>query len=444
MFSEKSKNLLKIINDHGYEAYLVGGCVRDMLMSAEIHDYDVCTSARPEEVKEIFKGYRVIETGIKHGTVTVLFEGNPFEITTYRCDGEYKDGRHPDMVSFSGDLKEDLSRRDFTMNAIAWSETGTVDIFEGKKDIDRSLIRCVGDADKRFKEDALRILRALRFASVLGFEIEENTERAAFENKELIKKVSSERIFSEFCKLLCGKNAPKVIRKYIDIIAVFIPELLPCKGFDQKTEYHKYDVLEHSIKALEYAEADKSIRIAALLHDIGKPLCFTLDEKGRGHFYGHPEISARMATDILKRLKADRALTDKVELLVRYHDTPTKKDRAFVKRLLNTVGEENFFDFIKVYYADGAAHAEGHRDSAERAMWMKNEAEDIISRKECYRREDLHINGNDLISLGLRGKAVREAIDTVLDEIISGKLENERTVLLERISKYIKTGKEDS
>ena len=281
------------LHDAGYEAYIVGGCVRDRIMGREPKDYDITTSALPEQTAAVFAGERIIETGMKHGTVTVLLDGEPLEITTFRIDGTYSDSRHPDAVTFTPSLREDLARRDFTMNAMAYSsETGLVDPFGGQADIAAKYIRCVGDPDLRFREDALRILRALRFSSVLGFPIEPETDGAARYLCLLLKKISAERVFSELKQLLCGPDVRRVLLDYAGVLGAVLPEILPMQGFDQRNPHHCYDILEHTAAAVEAMPPEPALRLAALLHDVGKPECFFTDEDGVGHFYGHPKAGA--------------------------------------------------------------------------------------------------------------------------------------------------------
>ncbi|MBR5773515.1 MAG: HDIG domain-containing protein, partial [Clostridia bacterium] len=297
--------VISTLNDNGYESFIVGGCVRDYLMGKTPHDYDVTTSATPEQVKTCFNNNKVIETGIKHGTVTVLVDGESVEITTYRIDGEYKDNRHPELVTFSKTIDEDLRRRDFTVNAIAYNpEKGFVDLFNGIQDIKNGVISCVGNPDERFNEDGLRILRALRFTSVLDFEISKETSDSIHRNKMLILNVSPERIWTEFKKLLCGKNVRRVLLEYSDVIGVFIPEILDSVGFEQNNPYHCYDVLTHTAHAVENAPDDVVIRLAAFFHDIGKPSVYSEDENG-GHFYSHAKVSEEITNAVLTRLRCD-------------------------------------------------------------------------------------------------------------------------------------------
>ena len=318
---------LHTLQSNGHLAFVVGGCVRDSLLGRTPNDWDVTTSALPEEVADCFRNFRVIETGLQHGTLTVLVDGTPIEITTFRNDGIYLDHRHPVGVTFSNTVEDDLARRDFTVNAMAYHpERGLVDLFGGREDLKNRVIRCVGDPVTRFREDGLRILRAIRFASVLGFSLDEKTKAAVRSEKSLLEFIAPERIREEFCKLLCGVNAENVIREYVDVIGQFLPELLACRGFEQNTKYHCYDVLEHTLCALSHASNDLFVRLAVLLHDIGKPLCYTEDENG-GHFKGHGPVGTAMTEQILRRLRFDNRTVEIVSRLVERHDriTPPRK-----------------------------------------------------------------------------------------------------------------------
>ena len=327
-FKKASETAVKMLRNCGFEAFLIGGSVRDYIMNLPIGDIDITTSATPTEVKETFKDFRVIETGIKHGTVTVLIDNEPLEITTYRSEGTYSDNRHPDSVTFSKSLKDDVIRRDFTMNGIAFDfQDGFVDLVGGIDDIKSKTIRAIGDAETRFREDALRILRALRFSSVLGFSIEESTANAIHKCKDLLKNISAERIQVEFSKLICGKNAYSVLKEYADVICMFIPELEKCVDFQQVNRHHIYDVYTHTLKALEQSKNDLHIRLALFLHDIGKPYVAHFDENGEQHYYSHPKKSAELAEKILTRLRFDNETKNAVVTLVKMHDTPIMLDK---------------------------------------------------------------------------------------------------------------------
>lgn len=430
-FKKASETAVKMLKDCGFEAFLIGGSVRDYIMSMPIGDIDITTSATPTEVEEVFKDFRVIETGIKHGTVTVLIDSEPIEITTYRSESTYSDNRHPDNVTFSKTLKDDVVRRDFTMNAIAFDfKEGFVDLVDGMKDIDNKIIRCIGDAQTRFREDALRILRALRFSAVLGFSIEENTALAIHKCKDLLKNISAERIQIEFSKLVCGKNAYNVLQEYADVICVFIPEIEESIGFEQINRHHIYDVYTHSLKALEQSKNELHIRLALFLHDIGKPFVAHFDEKGEQHYYSHPKKSAELTEKILTRLRFDNDTKDKVLTLVRMHDTPIMLDKEDspskkrLKRILSQIGVDLTYDLIEIKRCDNSSqNPEYYRgDVFYKATY--DMLDEIINGDECFSIKDLKINGNDLIAIGFKGKDIGKALQKCLDGVIAEKVQN--------------------
>ncbi len=428
---EKARVIFDLLKKNGYECFLVGGCVRDMLMGKEPHDIDITTDATPDEVKKVFADFHTLDIGIKHGTVTVMNEGEPIEITTYRKESAYSDGRHPDSVSFSRHINDDLSRRDFTSNAIAYSDiSGIVDPFGGIADIENKTLRCVGDPTERFKEDSLRILRALRFASVLGFNIEEKTEKAMFNCRELINIVSPERIFAEISKLICGKNAGEIISRYSDILAVALPEIKDMKGFQQHNFHHIYDVLNHTAKVVDFVYPAVDLRFAALFHDCGKPDCFSIDENGVGHFYSHASISAHKANEALQRLRCDNATREKVVKLVKIHDTPIEPDSKTVKKKLQKYGEEIFFDLIKLQRADNMGLAPEFLYRQETYDQLEEIARLIIEENQCFSLRDLAVNGRDMINLGLKGKDIGTVLDELLKAVIEEKCENDKESLL--------------
>lgn len=431
------KEILDKLHKSGFEAFIIGGCVRDSLRSQSPKDYDITTSALPDEVKTVFSEYRIFETGIKHGTVTVMVNTTPIEITTYRIDSEYSDNRHPDKIIFTKSLREDAARRDFTMNAIAYNnESGLVDYFGGCNDIKNGIIRCVGDPDKRFNEDALRIIRALRFASVLNFKIEKNTQTSIFNNKELLMNVSVERISSELLKLLCGCNAKQIIMEYVDVLGVVIPELLPMKGFEQKNYHHIYDVLEHTATAVESIEPSPTLRLAALFHDVGKPPCFFIGNDGLGHFYGHSRVSADMTNEILKRLNFDNATRCLTVTLVKAHDVQIEKTEKSVKRALNKYTPDVFFKLIKLKRADNSAQNPEFFYRKKDYDELESIANKIINEKQCFCMRDLAINGKDLINCGIEpGPKMGKILCRLLDMVISGKLENSKDILIEYTKK---------
>ncbi|MGN0538381.1 MAG: CCA tRNA nucleotidyltransferase [Candidatus Fimenecus sp.] len=441
-FKNAAKTALEMLNEGGFEAFLIGGSVRDYLMGLPIGDIDVTTNATPREVEEVFKNFNVIETGIKHGTVTVVLEGEPVEITTYRSEGEYSDNRHPDSVSFSRSLRDDVIRRDFTMNGVAYSfESGVCDLVGGIEDINNGIIRCIGDAETRFREDALRIMRALRFSSVLGFEIEESTKNAIRKYKDLLKNISAERIREETVKLICGKNAYEVLEEFSDVIGVILPEIKPLIGFEQINRHHIYDVYTHTLKALEQSSPSKTIRLALLFHDIGKPACASFDEKGEMHFYSHPKKSAEITENIMTRLRFDNDTKNKVVTLVKFHDSPImvqdgiSPDRRRIKRIMSQIGEELIYDLIEIKRCDNSAQnpqfyrGDGFYKSTYEMI------DEIIGEKECFSLKDLKINGNDLLKMGYEGKKIGEILRKCLDGVIDGEIKNDYEEIIEFIKK---------
>ena len=424
---------LNKLNNVGYEAYIVGGCVRDILRGETPSDYDITTSAEPEQTKAVFSGERIVETGIKHGTVTLLKNGMPLEITTYRIDGDYTDNRRPNSVKFTETLTEDLARRDFTVNAMAYSpKTGVTDAFGGKEDLKNGIIRCVGDADRRFNEDALRIMRAIRFASVLDFEIEQKTKESIFKNKNLLKNISVERIAVELLKLLSGKNARKVILDYFEVLEVILPEISGMKGFDQKSRWHVYDILNHTALAVEKSPESPVLRLAALLHDCGKVDSFTVDERGVGHFYGHPEVSYEKAKTALARLKLDNATTAAVLTLIKYHDMPIEPTKPAVKKVLKLLGADLFFKLLDIKRADNLAqNLELTKDVLKTIDNIENIAKEIIKNNECFCLKTLSVTGADLINIGIpTGKELGEKLEFLLDAVINERAENKKEELL--------------
>ncbi len=437
---EPVRELLQRFSQSGFEAVVVGGCVRDSLLGQAPHDWDIATSARPEQIGEALSGFRLLETGLKHGTVTALSGGMAVEITTYRVDGTYSDSRHPDSVTFTGSLKADLARRDFTVNAIAYSEkTGLADCFGGRRDLERRILRCVGEPARRFEEDALRILRGLRFAAVLGFSVEPETARSMRELKFLLGRIAKERISAELTKLLCGKDAPAVLREFPDVIGQVLPEILPMVGFDQHNPHHIYDVWEHTLHALGAIEPLPIPRLTMLLHDSGKPHTYTQDEKGAGHFYGHGKISLQLAEAALKRLRFDGVTIRTVCLLIRLHDTPMIEDEKWVRRQLGRIGEENFRTLISVHRADCLAQNPEYRDRLESYRRVGRILDKVLSEQQCFRLRDLAVNGRDLLALGFSpDKRLGETLDELLDAVIDGKCPNEKEALLRLAARKMK------
>lgn len=427
------KNVEFIINklkEHGFESYAVGGCVRDSLINRKVNDWDITTNAKPEDVINIFE--KTVPTGIKHGTVTVILDKENFEVTTYRIDGEYKDGRHPEQVQFVSELKEDLSRRDFTINAMAYNEEkGIIDYFEGIKDLNNKIIRAVGNADKRFEEDALRMLRAIRFAAQLGFEIEASTKQGIKNLSDNIKNVSIERIRVEFDKIIVSN--PMYINELIDsgILQHFLNELCLCRGVKQQNPHHIYDVLTHILKSAENIEPVTHLRLTMVLHDICKPQCKTVDEKGIGHFYGHDLASADKAFEVLKRMKYDNDTINKVVTLIKYHDRDIRT-RKSIRKLLSLIGEDLFRDLLKVKKADALAqNPELYKEKEHKLIESEKKLNEIIEAEECFSIKDLAINGKDLIALGVKpGKDIGIILNKLLEKVIEEPDLNNRESLI--------------
>lgn len=432
-----AQHILQTLNCAGHEAYLVGGCVRDLLRDVKPHDWDICTSALPEETERCFAGRRIIETGLKHGTVTVLVEGEPYEITTYRTEGPYSDSRRPDFVRFVPDLEQDLARRDFTMNAIAMDLEGNLrDPFGGGDDIKAGLIRCVGEPDQRFQEDGLRVMRALRFAAVFGYKIEKQTAQAVHENRAMLNRVAAERINAELCKLLVGQSAGDVLRQYPDVFCQFWPQLGPLVMLEQNNPWHCWGGWEHTIHALEAAPADVTLRLTMLLHDIGKPACKSTDEQGIDHFYGHPAVSARLADKMLRALKFDNKTRERVVLLVERHDVQLPPRSQVIRRWLNRLGSEAFFQLLEVKRVDNMGQApEKVRDRLAELDMIRAKAERILAERQCLTLKDLAVNGRDVIAAGIEpGPEVGRVLEKLLERVLSEDIPNERKILLKLVN----------
>ena len=428
--------LLDALHAAGYAAYAVGGCVRDSLLGRTAHDWDLCTSALPQQVMELFGTEQCIPTGLQHGTVTIKYGGQLYETTTFRTEGSYTDGRHPDAVQFVPDVREDLARRDFTINAMAYNEAeGLVDPFGGQADLQNGLLRAVGEPQQRFTEDALRILRALRFAAVLGFTLEEETAKAAFELKERLHLVSAERIYVELKKLLLGDWAFDVLVEYKEIIGVVVPELVPAFDCAQQNPWHVYDVFTHIARSVEAAPKDADLRLVMLFHDTGKPACKTTDEEGIDHFYGHPTVSEQLAKAALERLKASRASMQRILPLIRYHDGHILTDEKSVKRWLNRLGPAGTLDLIDVKTADLAAQNLARtQPEIEELYRTKMLLREILERGDAFSLRDLAIGGKELLALGYQGEAIGGALDALLSGVIAGEAENDRAALLQYLA----------
>lgn len=444
---EYAMRVVTQLEDHGFEAYVVGGCVRDSLLGDQPKDWDVCTNATPQQVLSVFRRRPVIKTGLKHGTVTVMEQRHPVEVTTFRIDGNYVDNRHPESVSFVGKVTEDLARRDFTINAMAYNpKRGLVDAFGGQEDLAKGLIRCVGEPDARFQEDGLRILRALRFAGRYDFAIEAETAYAIRRNRLLLENISAERLYSELKGILCGRGAAAMLRGFPEVFAVFMPEIGPCVGFEQHNPYHLFDVWTHTAFAVQSIAPEPVLRLAMLMHDLGKPSCFTQDAQGIGHFHGHPQKSAEAAAAILARLKSDNATRDAVVELVRHHDDKLPTTRAGMCRLIGRLGEQRVRQLFEVKKADNAAQSpyaqERNREPLLEARCL---FEEVIETHGVFTIGDLTLNGRDLISLGLRpGPAIGRILAALLAEVQDGALENTKEALAARAHTLIAEGEEAS
>lgn len=424
--------ILEQLNQAGHTAYAVGGCVRDSLLGITPLDWDVCTSALPVETKNVFRKNHVIETGIKHGTITVRLNHQSYEVTTFRKDGVYTDYRHPKKVEFVSDINDDLSRRDFTVNAMAYHpKVGLVDIFQGQIDLNNRMIRCVGDGKKRFQEDALRIMRGLRFAAVYGFSMEEKTKEAMFHCKDLLSKIAVERIQVEFNKLLVGDAAESILLEYRDIFAQIIPEFIPMFDMDQKTPHHSLDVWEHTVKSLGCADKILIVRLAVLFHDIGKPQTFFVDKEGSGHFYSHATVGESLCEKILRRLKYDNKTINSVTELVRCHDVQIESTPKAVKKQLNKLGAEQFERLLLVKEADVKTtnHAQDKLNKIEK---LRSIYQAVLEENSCFSLKDLAITGADLIACGIpKGKRIGETLQELLELVIENQLENTKECLLD-------------
>lgn len=443
MFSlpEGAWTILKRLNDRGHEAYVVGGCVRDSLLGLTPKDWDICTSATPDEMLKAFQGWHVVETGLKHGTVTVVLNHVPFEVTTFRVDGDYTDHRHPDAVTFVHDVRDDLARRDFTINAMAYHpETGLVDAFGSQEDLKAGIIRCVGNAEHRFTEDALRILRALRFSSTYDLAIDHDTAAAIHALHPTLKDVAAERIWTELSKLLCGKGVGRILREYTDVVTYLLPELTPCIGYEQKTRYHAWDVWEHIVRTVESAQPSIVLRSAMLLHDSGKPACFTIDENGNGHAYGHAQKSSEYAKAIFARMRVDNALRDRVLLLIEHHDIPLECDRKLMLRRLSRFGEEVLRQLIEVHRAD--AMGKGTQEEEQVNLWISSlytMLDGILQEHPCVTLKGLAVNGADLVSAGFpKGPMMGRCLNHLLELVVAEQLPNEQRALLKEADTWRK------
>ncbi len=438
---KQAAKAMEILNRNGYECFVVGGCVRDTLRGTTPHDWDLTTNAKPVQMQQCFAGYHTIETGLQHGTLTVMIDHMPLEITTYRVDGAYTDHRRPDKVSFTDSLTDDLARRDFTVNAMAYHpQRGLVDPFGGADDLEKKRIACVGTPSERFDEDGLRILRALRFASVLDFTIDTQTDAAIHAQKTLLEHISAERIFVEMTKMLCGQAAERILLAYPDVICTVLPQLQPMVGFDQQNPYHAYDVYTHTCKVTAAAPATPLLRWAAFLHDSGKPHTFTKDERG-GHFYGHANISEEIARDVLHQLKSDRKTLDSVITLIRHHDTVFSGSEKQLKRMVNQIGDALTEQLILLHKADVSGQAEHLRaERIQSADALLLTLDKLRQQNACMTLKDLQISGRDIIAMGIHeGRIIGDCLKHIMNEVLEDRLPNEHDALLAAADQYLHT-----
>ena len=433
---ENITRCIQALEQAGFSAYAVGGCVRDARLGLTPHDYDLCTNALPEDTVRVFSPYTLVRSGEKHGTIGVVMNGKVIEITTFRTEGGYQDNRHPDWVRFVSALEEDLARRDFTVNAMAYNpKTGYIDPFGGYADLQNKILRTVGDPASRFTEDALRILRGVRFAVRFGLAPEEKTQQAMVSLAPLMENLARERVFGELCKLLPLVTAKDLLR-FAPVLTAAIPELAPTVDFLQHTPHHAYDVFTHTALVTAGVGNDLALRWAALLHDAGKPGAFTLDEDGRGHFKGHAHLSAEIADSVLRRLKASTALREEVVLLIRQHMTPLEPDKRILRRRLGQYGVETVYKMLTLQKADFAG--KGVVDSDPQFSQTEALLEEILQEEACFSLKDLAINGQDLIAIGYApGPAIGKCLATLLEQVLDETTPNEKDILLQNAKAFL-------
>ena len=434
--------IIDTLQNNDFEAYLVGGCVRDSILKRPVHDWDITTSATPDEMKKVFSDTKIIETGIKHGTLTILSVDGFYECTTYRIDGAYSDGRHPDMVRFTKSLAEDLKCRDFTINAMAYNDKeGLIDLFGGELDLMNHVIRCVGNPEDRFKEDALRVMRALRFAAQLELDLEIKTKIAAFQMSDTLTKVSAERINSEFCKILTQTMGSQIINDYREIITIFIPEIRDMFNFEQNNPYHMFNVWDHTIEVLANANLftdpnGLTLALAAFFHDIGKPHSYQDGPDGIRHFYGHAAKSAEIADSIMRRMRFDNDTRNSVVTLVKYHDADIKPEAKYIKRWLNKLGSESLLRCLFVLkHSDICGQTLENRAKrlreVDKLFTVLNE---VIEQQACFSLKDLAVNGGNLIAAGMKpGKEIGAVLNQMLELVLNDECANDKDVLLKAI-----------
>lgn len=421
---------IRLLEARGYETWAVGGCVRDSLRGRTPHDYDLCTAASPSEMRQVFAGERVLDTGAKHGTLTLLTISGPVEITAFRVEGAYSDGRRPDAVRFVRDVAADLGRRDFTVNAMAWHpERGLCDPFGGQADLKDGLLRAVGDPDARFAEDALRILRAVRFAAKTGFTVQCDTAAAMRRQQCRLKQIAHERVREELSRLLCGRYVCRALMAFSDVLIEVLPELAPMLGCAQQNPHHLYNVWEHSVRAVGQVPGLPILRLSALLHDCGKPACKTVDENGVGHFYGHPAVSRDLAEQIVRRLRFSREETESILFLVEHHDRPLGDSDKLIRRRLAQIGEKRFRQLLMIKKGDAVGQGT-HPEDIDALLATERLLNQVIAAETCFSLRQLAVNGNDMMALGLAGPAVGNMLDALLGAVIDGFVQNEPDALL--------------
>lgn len=428
---------LERLEKAGFRAWAVGGCVRDACLGKTPHDFDLCTDALPEQIQAAFPDRELVLAGVKHGTVGVVTPEGVVEITTLRTEGDYRDGRHPQWVKFVPELREDLLRRDFTINAMAWNpREGLQDPFGGREDLETGILRAVGDPEQRFREDALRILRGVRFAVRFNLTVEENTLAAMETLAPLMEGLSRERVFAELCALLPGITGPELIR-FAPVITEVIPEMKPMVGFDQHSPHHAYDLYTHTAHVVGAVPGDLTLRWAALLHDVGKITTFTLDETGRGHFYGHAQMSAEAADAILRRLKAPTALREGAAVLIRHHMTRLEEDKRLLKRRVRILGWETVEELLQLQEADMGSKGTGEEQDFDQFRRIRALLGEIRAENACLRLQDLAVNGKDMMALGLRGPDIGKALNALLDAVLEERVPNDREALLREAGKTV-------
>ena len=429
------ENVINILSSNGHKAYVVGGCVRDSLMGREPDDWDVTTDASPKELKKIFASFRTVDTGIDHGTVLVVSGKTPVEVTTFRIDGEYTDNRHPDSVTFTSNIEDDLARRDFTMNAMAYNhEDGIIDPFRGRDDIENKIIRCVGEPDKRFNEDGLRIMRAVRFSSVLGFTIEEKTAESIIKNENLLGAIAAERLSKELMKLLCGENVFEVLTKFRSVIGVFIPELKLEFDFKQYGKKHAYDVWMHTVHTVNNIEANPVLRLTMLLHDTGKIATHAIDENGNSTFRNHAAVGGVIAENILRRLKFSKEYINTVSYLVSIHDKEVPETRIQVKEYIRELGEKNYIRLMKIRRADKSGLSKGYRDIADKLVFAYSTFDEVMNNNEPYSIKQLAVDGNDLKKF-VPANDIGDTLNFLIETVIKHPENNEKEILLDIVKK---------